>query len=151
MRSILPLSFLLLALAAAACRSTSRPSFFGGDVILRVSVAPAANLNSPVPVELVVAYDKKVLDELLAMSAREWFDGREQYLRDHPKGFSAWRWEWVPGQVIERQRFSFGVGARGGVVYADYLTAGKHRARFDPHRNLWIKLEDEGFSVEAFE
>src|SRR6187549_2130614 len=74
---------------------------FGGELPLSVSVAPEANRNSPIAVELVIAYDGKVLDELLKMPAGDWFRKREQFLRDHPGGMDTWKWEWIPGQKVK--------------------------------------------------
>ena len=147
-----PFSALLavaLLLSLAACSGAHRRSFFGGDIRLEVSVDQAANRNSAVAVELLVVDDPKVLDAVLALSAADWFGGREQFRRDHPKGYSSWAWEWVPGQTVPPAKLSFGIGARGGVVFADYLTPGKHRVRFAPHSNLRLTLGAEDLTVEA--
>ena len=46
------------------------------------------------------------------------------------------------------QEISFGVGVRGGIVYADYLAPGDHRVRIDPHQSFTIVLGEKEMSVE---
>lgn len=142
--------FLLLGFAAGlslACSANPR-SFFGGDLTLQVQVAPEANQNSPVPVELLVISSEQALEDALKLSARDWFAKREEWKRDHPKGWVAWSWEWVPGQDVAPQKLSFGTGARGGLLFADYLSEGSHRLRFDPHQGLKLVLGEKEFTVE---
>ena len=129
----------------------NRPSFFGGDIKVAAQVDPGANQNNPVAVELVVVYDRALLEKLLTLKARDWFKQREQFKKDHPddKDFVSWYWEWVPGEAVEPLEVSFGTGARAGIVFADYLTAQDNRARFDPHVDVRIHLQEEGFTVEA--
>src|SRR4051794_525080 len=120
---------LLLALALGC--GTSRRSLFGGDVAVRVEADPGINQDSPVPVELVIVYDKDLLAQLAGMTARDWFQKREQTRKDHPGDdeLVSMSWEVVPGQSLPEASLSFGSGARGGLVFADYFAEGAHRAR----------------------
>ena len=140
---------LSLLLGALGCGTGSR-SLFGGDVAVRLDADPKINQDSPVPVELVVVYDKDLLTKLAGMTAREWFQNREQTRKDHPgdEDFVAMGWEIVPGQSMPPQTFSFASGARGGLVFADYFSDGAHRARVDPHQNLRIHLQADDVAVE---
>src|SRR5215208_7296514 len=65
---------------------------------LKVHVSPQANNNNPVAVDLVLVSDKKLLQELMKMSASERFEKRHQVELDYPKetGLGAGQWEWVP-------------------------------------------------------
>jgi type VI secretion system protein len=139
-----------LALLALSACGGNRPSFFGGDIKVAATVDPGANQNNPIAVELVVVYDKDLLQELLKLNARQWFQKREQYKKDHPddEDFISWYWEWVPGQEVLSKDISFGTGARGALVFADYVTGQDNRARFDPHQDVRIHLQEEGFTVE---
>jgi type VI secretion system protein len=140
----------LLLLAAASCGLPKRArSMFGGQLPMRISIAPDANRNSPVAVELVIVYEGKLLDELLKMPAGDWFRKREQFLRDHPGGVDAWRWEWIPGQEVAEQELQVRVGAKGGVVFADYVTPGEHRMRIDPHQPVLLTLRTADFTLEG--
>lgn len=137
---------LLLGLVLS-CSANPR-SFFGGDLKLQVDVAPEANQNSAVAVELLVVSNEQVLADAMKLSAHDWFLKREEWKRDHPKGYVSWSWEWVPGQSVPPQKLSFGTGARAGLLFADYLSAGNHRLRFDPHQGVRLHLGEKEFTVE---
>jgi type VI secretion system protein len=140
----------LLPLVLLSACGGNRPSFFGGDIKVAAAVDAGANQNNPIAVEVVVVYDKALLQELLKLPAAKWFAQREQYKKDHPddEDFVSWYWEWVPGQEVKTQEISFGTGARAGLVFADYLTGQENRVRFDPHQDVRIHLQEEGFTVE---
>jgi type VI secretion system protein len=137
----------LLAALALSCSANPR-SFFGGDLKLEVFVAQKANQNSPVPVELLVISNEQVLGDVLKLTAHDWFTQREDWKRDHPNGYVSWTWEWVPGQTVPARKLPFGTGARAGILFADYLSAGSHRLRFEPHQGLRLRLEEKEFTVE---
>lgn len=141
---------LLLVLGVLGCGTGSR-SLFGGDAAVRLQADPGINQDSPVALELVVVYDKDLLEKLAAMTAGDWFKNRDQIQKDYPGDdhFVSMRWEVVPGQSLDEQSLSFGSGARGGIVFADYFSAGAHRTRVDPHQNLRIHLQADDFVVEA--
>ena len=140
----------LLLFGGVSCGLPTRVrSMFGGELPLSVAVAPEANRNSPIAVELVIAYDGKALDELLKMPAGDWFRKREQFLRDHPGGVDTWKWEWIPGQKVEDVELSYRVGAKGGVLFADYATPGEHRARINPHQPARLVFDATDFTVEG--
>jgi type VI secretion system protein len=147
--ALLPLLPLLL-LGTLGCGANKR-SFFGGDVTVKVYADPEINENSPVAVEMIVVYDKALLETLLAKTAGEWFRDREQVFKDHPGEkdlISLKRWEVVPGQSLQADDVSFGTGARGGIVFADYFSEGAHRARFEPHQSLMIHLQDKDLALK---
>jgi type VI secretion system protein len=146
-----PLILVLLLVATASCGLPNRVrSMFGGQIPpIPVTISKDANENSPLAVELIVAYDQKVLDELLKMPARKWFDGREQFLRDHPEAVETLKREWTPGQDVAPLEISYGVGARRVVIFADYLVPGDHRATIDPQQRFKLVLGDDDLAVEA--
>lgn len=139
----------LAALCLQACGTVSAvKSLFGGIFPVEVRIAPDLNQASPVALEIVVAYDKKVLDKLREMPAREWFEKRAQILRDHEGALQTWDFEWVPGQQVEPLALRYEVGAKRGVIFADYFSPGPHRLLVDPHRGIRLLLEADGFTVE---
>lgn len=121
---------------------------FGGHLPLEVTVEPRANQGSAVAVDVLVVYDKKVLDKLLALSARDWFVQAGQLRRDFPDAFDLSHWEWVPGQQVGRQEIDYRAGAKAALVFADYLTPGAHRVRFDPRQPSRLVLGETGFTAE---
>jgi type VI secretion system protein len=141
----------LLAVPLLSILVACSGSFFGGEIKVQIQAEDHINQDSPVPVELLVVYDDKLLDYLLSIDAQKWFSERDQVRRDHPdkKSYVSAYWELVPGQPpLKPQPISFGVGARGAVVFANYFSEGKHRVRLKPHRDVVITLQANEFSVK---
>ena len=137
----------LASLAGLRSRYARTRSLFGGDLKMQVRVSPELNQNSPVAVDLVVAYEKKLLEQLQELTAQEWFEQRDQLQRDFPKGLDRWSWEWVPGQEVPEQTLTFRLGAAGALLFADYLEPGAHRQAVDPHEHFHLELEVSAFSI----
>ena len=118
---------------------------------VKVYVSPTANKNNPVAVDLVLVRDKKLLQELTKMSAREWFERRHQIQLDYPKetDLAAGTWEWVPGQAVEVEQIAVRRGIVGGVIFANYFTQGPHRVILDARKNILIKLGEDDITVEV--
>ncbi len=134
--------------SASACGVAARTkSLFGADLQMSVEVSSRLNDAAPVAVDVVVVYQRELLDRLVALSAREWMEQRAQLQRDHKKDLQVWSWEWIPGQEVGRQTLSFSAGAAGGLVFADYDTPGAHRERIDPHQHFHLVLGDSSFAI----
>ena len=121
---------------------------------MRVAVDAQLNDLSPVAVEVLVVYDKKLLATLETMSAQTWFAEREGLLQQYQQvehALDAWLWEWVPGQVVPEQVRRFKAGARGGLVFANYFSPGDHRASFDPFKPFLLNLQASGFTAERID
>jgi type VI secretion system protein len=147
----LSILFLLgFAVLATACGVTTRArSILGGRVDVSVILSESANQNHPVAVDLLVVHEPELLERLLGMSAREWFNQRDQLQRDFLPGedLDVWSWEWVPGQRVPEQEIPLSAGAAGGLVFADYRTPGAHRVRFDPFSDLTLRFQETGFEI----
>jgi type VI secretion system protein len=140
----------LVTVTASSCGYWTRTrAFFGAKIQMSVAVSPGANLNNPVAVEMLLVYDDKLLETLLKTPAREWFDKREQFRQDNPEGtgFDSWRWEWVPGQTVAPQTLPLRANAKAGLVFANYVSAGDHRARIDGKKSFTVSLGDRTFTV----
>ncbi len=125
-------------------------SLFGAKLRVKVTVAENVNQNNPVALDLVIVYDKKLLDQLLGMSSKKWFEKREQIKRDYLEGvgLDSWGWEWVPGQNVPIQELPLKSAAKGALVFADYSTPGEHRIRIEQFESINVSLGEKGFSVE---
>ena len=133
----------LLLAGAAGCR----PAVKTGS--MAVYVSPEANNTSPVPVELVVAYDDELVKVLSEMTARDWFRQRAQLRQDNPRGLRTLAWEFVPGQSVPLQPLEVKRRkARGAFVFADFYAPGDHRVRVDPFKRILLTLREDGFSVD---
>jgi len=125
----------------------------GADIDIRVDISDAANQNSPVAVDIVVVSDERLLEKLKNMSAKEWFEKRDQIQRDYPQDTSVhvWSWEWVPGQIVPETELPWKYNAVGAFVFADYLSPGDHRIGLDPFSHIVLRLREKGFSAENVE
>lgn len=149
-RSVFRLTILgILMVATVSCGLPNRMrSMFGGELPIEVIISPGANEDSALAVELIVAYDEKIVEELLKMPARKWFASREQFFRDHPEKIDHWKWEWAPGQEVAPLEVSYGIGAKRVVVFADYLVPGDHRATLDPQQPFRLVLGQSELRLE---
>ena len=135
---------LLCLIGAAGCATMVWTQRF------EVVAAPDANRRSPVPVDLALVRTEALVPVVTEMSARQWFENREQLVRDHPEDIVYHSWEFVPGQVGEFDRLPF--PDRKGyalVVFSDYLSEGVHRLRVDPLKEFRLVLRVEGFEIES--
>lgn len=130
-------------------------SLFGGNYPLQVWISEDLNQNSPIAVELVIAYDKSTLDKLSEMSARDWFSKRQQLAKDLADKVDLWPWEWVPRDDLAAPldyplelNLPYRMGAKGAVFFADYYSPGQHRLLVDPHQPLRLSFEEGGFRAE---
>lgn len=141
----------LAALLFSSCGIFRRVDrLFGGDIKVSVSVAPQLNNNSPVPVDILFFYDPGLMEQVMAMTAQQWFAARSQFVKDNGSkqpGFDTNYWEWVPNQTVDDFKLSYRIGARGGVVFVGYASAGAHRQAIDPQLNLTMSLGNTDFTV----
>jgi type VI secretion system protein len=135
-----------LILLSACVPKAIRPA---SKLVIKVNISPQANNNNPVALDLVLVKNKKLLKELMKISAGDWFEKRNQYRLDYPKeiGLNAGSWEWVPGQVVKIDPMPFKYKVAGGLIFARYFTPGTHRAVVDPGKPIVITLGAEDLVV----
>jgi len=134
----------LVLFAATGCRGSLKTR------TVSIRADSLANSDTPIPVDLVVIYDKALVAQAAELTARQWFTRKSQIARDHPRGFRSVSWELVPGQRVPVHRFPFKrKGVRAAFVYADYLAPGDHRVRIDPLRTAEVVLGAEEVTVAA--
>jgi len=126
-----------------------------GTLQVTFRVSPEVNNRNPVKVDLVLVSDKKLLDELKKMSARDWFspNGAAQILNDYPKeiktNLPALSRDLSAGQVWPIERVPITLEVVGGVVFANYATEGAHRAIINPRKDLLIMLGEDDLCVQS--
>jgi hypothetical protein len=118
---------------------------------MKFDVSRKANADNPVRVDVVVAYDPDLVEELDRLTASEWFDQRESRVRNNPGGaqFSTWRWELTPGLEIGDIELKLPGELAQGVIFSDYISRGKHSARFDPRMAQTVQFRHDAFRVVA--
>lgn len=148
-RSYLALCLLAAASAAAGCGSSMRPF----RLLVEVQVEPQSNQNSPIPVTLVAVYDPKLYERFSQMSAKQWYEQRDQLRRDFPGGdaFIEWEWEFVPGFTPPPAVVEIRGRALGAFVFANYRVPGQHRVRLGPHQRIRINLAEDDVTVSTLE
>jgi hypothetical protein len=147
---VLPfLLFLICSLLSCGIRVRTR-ALFGDKLDVKIEISDKANENSAIAVDLIVVYDKKLIDQLLKLTSKAWFEQRTQIRRDYLKGegLDLWGWEWVPGQQVPDQHLPLKPKAKGGFIFARYHSPGSHRYRFDPFKDIKIRLMEKEFYVE---
>ena len=118
---------------------------------MTVHISPQANRNNPAAVDLVLVSDKKLLTQLMKMSAKQWFVQKHQIQLDYPKetDLVAGSWEWVPGQSVKLDRLSVRRGIIGGVIFANYVTAGAHRVAINARTDALLTLGETDVCVQS--
>lgn len=114
---------------------------------IALTVADRANENNPVAVDLLVVNEEALLEEILKLSARDWFQKRPQYIRDFPTGIDLKSWELVPGSSVPPTEIDVRRRARGAVVFANYYAPGPHRLRLPDQSKVRLLLGEKGFTV----
>jgi type VI secretion system protein len=128
-------------------------SLFGGKMNVKIVNSPNANLNNPVQLDLLLVYDEALLKQMLQMTARDWFEKRDEIRKNYPdgQGYDSWQWEWIPGQAIAPQQLPLRASAVGALVFTNYFTSGPHRFRVNPHKDVVISLLEKECQVETVE
>jgi len=149
-RNLVAGGLVLLAVLVTGCSAAGKVrSAFGGKLPLKVTVAPGANDDSAIAVDFVVVYSDKLLDEIMKVSAAEWFAKKSRFLADHPQELAVEAREWVPGQPVAPLSIGYRAGAKKIVVFADYHSGGEHRAVMPPQQASHVLLGETDLRVEA--
>jgi type VI secretion system protein len=114
-----------------------------------LSAATEVNDRSAIAVDAVLVRDAELVGTIGALTARAWFEGREQFALDHPRGLEVVTWELVPGQLLE-VRYPFRTRKGHAIyVFANYLTPGAHRVRVDELERFTLMLGRDGFATSG--
>jgi type VI secretion system protein len=143
------LLIMVISLCSACSAAGKVRSAFGGQLPIKVTVVPGANDDSAIAVDFVVVYDDKVFDEIAKVTASEWFSRKSRFLADHPQQLDVVMREWVPGQPVAPWSIPYRIGARKVIVFADYHSAGEHRAVVPPQQPSLVTLGETDLKVEA--
>lgn len=135
-----------LALTPAGCNSLS-PGV--KTTAVEIFVAPGANNDSALQVDVVAVYDQTLLTRLLAMPAATWFSTKSQILLDYPDGFRAWNWQLVPGtQIVSTDVSPDSAKSYDILVFAGYGVPGDHRARLGRLDHVRLSMGATGFTAQ---
>jgi type VI secretion system protein len=118
---------------------------------MKFDISNRANNDYPLQVDVIVAYDPELVDDLDRLTSAEWFAQRDQRLRNNPgeSSFTTWRWEITPGQDVPSVELALPGRPAQGLIFADYLSRGKHSSRFDPGLAQTVQFRHDAFRVTA--
>jgi type VI secretion system protein len=139
---------MMLAVAPliASCSYVYQPSVDLRSITL--DVAPMANNDTPLAVDLVAVQDPELFKLLLSIPAKQWFAQRDQLRRDYLSALDVWSLELVPGQFMESRDIPMAAkGAVGLLVYAGYNNPGVHRLRLEQRKAVWLRFESKNIRL----
>lgn len=140
-----------VSLLGASCGMKLKTrALLGGKQHIQVKIAGNANKDSPVAVDMLYVYNEKLLEQLITLTSKEWFEKKAQLIKDYPEGtgLDFWSWEWGPGQEIPVQKLPLRPDSIGGIIFASYHSPGPHRLSFDPAMDIKILLLEDEFLVQ---
>lgn len=116
---------------------------------MTVIAQPDANLNTPVAIDLVFIRDVVTFEKLSILPATRWFATRKDLQKTYPESLTVRSWELVPRQILQLTDQEIGSPRVAGVlIFADYLSAGEHRAQLPNIRDSFmIDLGATDFTV----
>ena len=128
MRHGVVFGFLVVNSLLAGCSSVEKPP---GTSLTDVSLISTkdVNTNTAITVDLVAVYDKELFGKLKEMPSAAYFGSIDQMRRDNMSAVEIFRWEMVPGQILEGYEPQIAKDRTWGLIFfADYQTPGAHRA-----------------------
>ena len=118
---------------------------------ISLSADRLSNNGTPVAVDLVLVLDQKPLAGLASLRASEWFNNRQDFIRQYPNQLRVTSWEIVPGQVLaplivpgEQEKLV------GVLIFADYPGERSFRADASKRPTVRVHLSKDDFSIASF-
>lgn len=115
---------------------------------VKASIAPNANNDSPVELDVVLIKDKALWKTAPSMTAKDWFAQKQDLERRYRNKLIVSFWEWVPGQPIEPIVIRVPRRLNGAMVFANYPTPGSHSAPIPKGGKVAIVLKEDDFTLE---
>lgn len=116
---------------------------------VKFKVAGDVNNNAPVSVNLVIAYDKVLSEELSKMTAEYYFEHQQQIRNDNGQKIQIESWEVSPGKAPDDTEIYLNhPNGESATVFARYSSLGDHRQALGDDRDILINLEKVDFDVQ---
>jgi len=117
------------------------------DLTVQVTIDAGANQDSVVAADVVAVDDKKVLGEVSAMTATQWFAKKNDMIRMKGKDLKIVSWEFVPGTIVPDQHLTVTIGKTGVILFANYAGKGEHRATLPQTGRVQVDFGADDFAV----
>ena len=142
-----------LSICLAACSNAGRrmATVFKWNTKITVILDQDANQNSAIAVDVVSPLTDTTEGALMKMTARKWFTNKQQFSRDYLAGhdYIVVHKEYVPGTTPDPITIPFKVNTKSLIIFADYLSKGKHRYRSTlPGEDLEMHMMHYKFTVK---
>jgi type VI secretion system protein len=115
---------------------------------VRIEVAERANDDSPIALDLVLAFSDPTFNRVMATPAEDWFAKRGDYLQAYGNDVRVLSWEVVPGQTVQNVVLPPDFGrAQGGVFFARYFGKGQQRERLPREYAVVVRLGRDAMTL----
>ena len=138
-------ALVLVSACAPAAMTTVARERIGFEIQMRI--AADANQDYPVAIAMLLVYKAEVVSLLKQTSADQWFEMREDFIREHAAEIDEDVWEFVPGQQVPPLVHAPLPRAAQGVLFLRYRTPGTHRYFFDPRRSQRVVLGPDQVTI----
>jgi hypothetical protein len=126
----------------------------GGTALEEVMLSTEEDMNDrgAVKMHIIIVYEEELAEELMKMSADNYFRSVDQLVKDHPDKIKIFEWELVakkritPWQKIEYPADHMTPVA--GYIFAKYSGIGEYRARIpQSYKRIKIIFERKNFRI----
>ena len=117
----------------------------------RISVITTDQTNdsSAIAIDFVAIYNQPLATALTRLSAAEWFKGQIQFQKDYTpkKDYQLWHYEFPALPQKHNIQINPGRKMIAILIFADYLSPGKHRYRLTKIEEMNITLNKNDFEI----
>ncbi|GIV52524.1 MAG: hypothetical protein KatS3mg038_3045 [Candidatus Kapaibacterium sp.] len=120
------------------------------SIYLTVQTDANANFGAPVPVDVVFANKPELENQLLPLTAAEWFAKRSQIQRDYPDEsiLRVVSFEFIPGQQRSEQKIK-GNGAEMAIIFVNMgRSSATNRARVPTGSTVSLRIGEGSYQLE---
>lgn len=155
--SIAPVKIYARAAGMLSSMSGMFGDFFaskGGVNIEQIMLVTDEKMNhgGALTAHLVIVYEKELIGKLKQMSSRQYFQMKDQLIKDYPDKLKVFEWELVAKERITPWKdINYPVDHMVPVaafIYANYNSAGEHRERISPDpKKVKVVFESNDFKA----
>lgn len=120
------------------------------NIYLTVETVANANFGAPVPVDVVFANKPELENQLMPLTAAEWFAKRSQLQRDYPDEsiLRVVSFEFIPGQQRSEQKIK-GNGAEMAIIFVNMgRSSATNRARVPVGSTVSLRIGEGSYQLE---
>ena len=127
----------------------------GGVNIEQIMLVTDEKMNhgGALTAHLVIVYEKELIGELKQMSSRQYFQMKDQLIKDYPDKLKVFEWELAAKKrIIPWTDVNYPIDHMVPVaafIYANYNSVGEHRAKIPPsYEKVKVTFESNDFKID---